>query len=123
VFSGVASWNTTLIKSSGERMTSLIALVISVAILALTPVSIPTLHSQTMTGMLGLREDGLLRPSVSRNVAVGDCNAAPPLLESAMTWICGRDGLRVRQKLCRGFQLGRKANIEADRVLGDMIRQ
>jgi hypothetical protein len=29
----------------------------------------------------------------------------------------------MRQKLCRGFQLGRKANIEADRVLGDMIRQ
>src|SRR5437867_8808220 len=84
-------------------MTSLIALVNSLAILALTPVSIPTLHSQIMTGMLSLREDGLLRPSVSRNVAVGDCNAAPPLLESAMTWISGRDGLRVRQKpLLRG---------------------
>jgi hypothetical protein len=71
----------------------------SLAILALTPVSIPTLHSQTMTGMLSLREDGLLRPSVYRNVTVGDCNAAPPLLESAITWISSRDGFRVRQNL------------------------
>jgi len=32
-----------------------------------------------------LREDGLLRQSVSRKVAVGDCTAAPRLLGSAMT--------------------------------------
>src|SRR5437867_3260116 len=64
-------------------MISLIALVNSLAILALTLDSIPTLHSQTMMGMLCLREVRLLRPLFSRNVTVGDCTAAPSL-----AWKC-----------------------------------
>src|SRR6185437_9207209 len=47
------------------------------------PDSIPTLHSQTMTGMLYLHEVRLMRFLFSRSLAVMDCTAAPSL-----AWKC-----------------------------------
>ncbi len=75
-----------------------------------------------MTGMWCLREVGLLRPAVSRNVAADDCNAAPPLLESAIPWISDRDACVCVKNFAEGSELDSKAHFEADRGLSNMIR-
>src|SRR5260370_26443223 len=100
-------------------MISLIALVTSLAILALTPDSIPTLHSQTMTGMLYLHEVRLMRSLFFRNVAVRDCTAAPSL-----AWKC--HDIEPQPAQCTGHRLdlvtGRAGQAQSHRFLNGGLR-